>query len=283
MAAGMTRVRLDELLVQRGHVTSREKARALVLAGQVSVAGIAHAKPGRLVSADIALAVAPSPTYVSRGGIKLAHALERFGVDPSGRVCADIGASTGGFTDCLLQRGARRVFAIDVGYGQLDWRLRNDPRVVVLDRTNARYIEGLPEVVSLITIDVSFISLRLVLPAARLISEPGADILTLVKPQFEAGRGLVGKGGVVRDPTVHRRVLESLWDWAPGAGFELLGLTASPIRGAAGNAEFLAHLRLGASGSRGPGPDGLIDLALTEAERSLGTPWSAPAPALDRR
>lgn len=258
MAAGVARVRLDELLVQRGHVATREKARALVLTGRVSVGGLAHARPGHLVRADTAIEVASGPSFVSRGGLKLAHGLAAFGVEPADRVCADLGASTGGFTDCLLQRGARRVFAVDVGYGQLDWRLRTDPRVVVVDRTNARYLDSLPEAVSLVTIDVSFISLRLVLPAARLIGEPETEAVVLIKPQFEAGRTLVGKGGVVRDPMIHRQVLTSLADWLRENGYRLEGIVPSPVQGPAGNVEFLAHVRWGSVAPGDPTADEAI-------------------------
>ena len=243
MALRVPRVRLDELLVRRGHAPSREKARALVLAGRVMVPGSASAKPGQLVPEDLHLDLAPSEPYVSRGGLKLAHALDVFSVDPTDCVCADIGASTGGFTDCLLQRGARRVYAIDVGYGQLDWKLRNDPRVVVLERTNARFLDSLPEPAQFVTIDASFISLRLLLPAAVRMSESDPDFVVLIKPQFEAGRERVGKGGVVRDPAVHRDVLVGFCDWAVKEGLMLHGLAASPVRGPAGNVEFLAHLR----------------------------------------
>lgn len=261
MAAPAARVRLDELLVRRGLALSREKAHALVLAGTVSVPGKPNPKPGLLVKEDVPIAVRESPTYVGRGGIKLEHALRRFSVPAAARVCADIGASTGGFTDCLLQAGAARVYAIDVGHGQLDWRLRTDPRVVVMDRTNARYLERLPEPVDLVTIDASFISLRSLIPAASRIARPEADIIALVKPQFEAGRHRVGKGGVVRDVEVHRDVLASLAAWLPEAGLGMADVTASPIRGPAGNVEFLAHIRPDGQGGHGPA----IARALDEA------------------
>ena len=267
MSAATTRVRLDELLVQRGHAASREKARALVLAGRVAIGGVGPAKPGRLVSADAALEVRPAAEYVSRGGLKLAHALARFQVEPRGRVCADIGASTGGFTDCLLQRGAARVYAIDVGYGQLAWSLRTDPRVIVMDRTNARSIEALPDAVTLTTVDVSFISLRTILPAIARIAARESEIVALVKPQFEAGKARVGKGGVVRDPSIHHEVLSGLSGWFLGAGYLLLGLVPSPLRGAAGNVEFLAHLRQGEiTRADDPGPGRLVQVALDEAQ-----------------
>ncbi len=239
-----SRIRLDELLVQRGHTPTREKARALVLAGRVTAPGLPFLKPGQRVPDDLQLDVTVGQTFVSRGGLKLDHALTHFRVDPAGAVCADFGASTGGFTDCLLQRGANRVYAVDVSYGQLDWRLRGDTRVVVLERTNARFLDRLDEPVSLTVMDVSFISLRMLLPTILRISAPGAELVTLVKPQFEAGKGRVGKGGIVRDPAVHREVLTGLASWLEAAGQELVGVTASPIRGAGGNAEFLAHVRL---------------------------------------
>jgi 23S rRNA (cytidine1920-2'-O)/16S rRNA (cytidine1409-2'-O)-methyltransferase len=255
------RVRLDELLVRRGHAPSREKARALVLAGRVSVPGSATAKPGQLVSDNVPLAVVPSEPYVSRGGIKLAHALDTFEVQPEGKICADIGASTGGFADCLLQRGAARVYAIDVGYGQLHWKLRNDPRVVVMERTNARFLQSLPERPALITIDVSFISLRLVLPAAVRVATADAALVVLIKPQFEAGRERVGKGGVVRDPAVHREVLSAFAQWAEQQNLAIEGFAVSPIRGPAGNIEFFAHVL-----PSGPMRTGEADLEAALAE-----------------
>jgi len=247
MAPRSDRVRLDELLVRRGLAQSRSQARALVLAGQVRIPGALHLKPGLLLHEDTAMTVAPAPTYVSRGGLKLVHALEHFNVDPSGWICADIGASTGGFTDCLLQHGAARVYAVDVGYGQLDWRLRNDARVVVMERTNARYLQGLPETVDLVVVDASFISLRLLLPTVMRVARPNGRLIALVKPQFEAGRQEVGKGGVVRDVETHRKVLHSLAEWIGEAGLTLHGLTASPLRGPAGNVEFLADVMLGSA------------------------------------
>ena len=265
MATRTARVRLDELLVSQGHAPSRHQAKALILAGRVEVPSGATAKPGLLVDPDATLKVAPAPSYVSRGGQKLAHGLDQLGVNPAGRICADVGASTGGFTDCLLQRGATRVYAIDVGYGQLDWRLRTDPRVVVLERTNARYLESLPEPVSLVVVDASFISLRNLLPAIRRFSTPDADVVALVKPQFEAGRSQVGKGGVVRDERVHREVLESLRSWLTAHGAQLRGLAVSPIRGPAGNVEFLAHVQFGPVQSEAPA--NMIERVLQEARR----------------
>jgi len=238
----VAKVRLDTLLTRRGLAESRQKAQALILAGQVLVDDELIDKPGKRVQEDAQVAIREGLKYVSRGGLKLEHALDRFGVDVSDKVVADVGASTGGFTDCLLQRGARRVYAIDVGYGQLAWRLRQDPRVVVLERTNIRYLEGLPEVVDLATIDVSFISLELVWPVVIELLSPRGEILALVKPQFEAGREEVQKGGVVRDPQVHRQVLEKVVRGPLGEGLRLRGLTASPLKGPAGNVEFFAYL-----------------------------------------
>jgi 23S rRNA (cytidine1920-2'-O)/16S rRNA (cytidine1409-2'-O)-methyltransferase len=236
------RQRLDVLLVERGLAESRARAQALIMAGEVQVDGVVVRRAGQPVAATAAITVAAPPRYVSRGGEKLAHALATFAVDPSGLVCADIGASTGGFTDCLLQHGAARVYAIDVGYGQLHWSLRQDQRVVPVERTNIRYLEGLPEPVALATIDVSFISLKLVLPAARRLLTPDGRVIALIKPQFEAGRGEVGKGGVVRDRATHRAVLLEIATAAPASGLAVQALTPSPLRGPAGNVEFLALL-----------------------------------------
>ena len=264
---GTRGIRLDQLLVERGFFATRSRARAAILAGQVRVDGRVVDKAGATVPPDAAIAVAADPIpYVSRGGVKLEHALRAFDLVKAveGVVAADIGASTGGFTDCLLQHGARRVYAIDVGYGQLAWRLRQDPRVVVMERVNARHLApaDLPEPVQLVTIDVSFISLRLILPAARGILVPGGGVIALIKPQFEAGPADVGKGGIVRDPAVHRRVLEEVTAAAEALGFGLLGLTASPIRGADGNREFLALWR-------GPGTPAGATLAAVLAGRPL--------------
>lgn len=240
--------RLDRLLCGRGLVASREKGRRLIMAGEVTVNGLVADKPGVRVRADAEIAVRQQPLYVSRGGLKLAAALDSFAVTVQGAVAADVGASTGGFADCLLQRGATRVYAIDVGYGQLAWRLRQDERVVVLERTNARYLEALAEPVDLVVVDVSFISLKLVLPAARSWLGASGHIIALIKPQFEAGREQVGKGGVVRDPAVHRAVLQDLIVWAAGQGYGPQGLIRSPIKGPAGNVEFLIWLRPGEKG-----------------------------------
>jgi 23S rRNA (cytidine1920-2'-O)/16S rRNA (cytidine1409-2'-O)-methyltransferase len=251
-------------LVERGLAASREQARARILAGDVLVDGQVAAKPGVLVADAAALEVRAAPTFVSRGGEKLAHALARFGIQVAGRVALDAGASTGGFTDCLLQRGARRVYAVDVGYGQLDWRLRQDPRVVVMERTNLRQLAALPEPIDLATLDLSFISLRLVLEAVRQLLQPAGEVVALVKPQFEAGRGQVGRGGVVRDPAIHRAVLDEVLGWAQAHGFGVRGLTASPLRGPAGNVEFLAHLA-----KQEPGATPAADWATAEQRRLL--------------
>jgi len=254
---------LDVLLVERGLAESRTQAQRLIRAGLVRVAGQVADKPGTQVATDAGITLQARPRFVGRGGKKLEAALVRFGLDVAGAVAADVGASTGGFTDCLLQHGACRVYAIDVGYGQLDWRLRNDPRVVVMERTNARYLESLPEPVDLATADVSFISLGLILPAVVRWLRPGGQVVALIKPQFEAGRREVGKGGVVRDPEVHQRVLERVLGVAADLGLGLCELMPSPLRGPAGNVEFL--------GWWGPGADGLeaeaaIAVCMTEVE-----------------
>ncbi len=233
-------MRLDVLLVERGLAPSRERAQALILEGAVRVAGEARSKAGEAVLVDAPIeVVGPAMPFVSRGGLKLRRALEAFGVDPRGKVCLDVGASTGGFTDCLLQAGAVRVYAVDVGYGQLDWKLRQDSRVVVMEKTNIRRLTELPEQPELATIDVSFISLTKVLePVTRLLAP---EIIALVKPQFEAGPKAAPKG-VVRDPAVHRRVLETVLERTREVGWGARGLVASPILGPAGNREFLLWL-----------------------------------------
>jgi len=236
--------RLDVLLVNKGLVESRTQAQRFIMAGAVRVNGQVMTKPGTRVPTDANVAVEAAQPYVSRGGYKLAAALDVFGVNVQGVVAADVGASTGGFTDVLLQRGARRVYAIDVGYGQLAWKLREDKRVVVMERTNARYLEHLPEMVDIVTIDASFISLRLLLPSVRNWLRPHGHVIALIKPQFEAGREQVGKGGVVREPSVHKHVLRTLVGWACEAGWHVGGITCSPVRGPAGNIEFLWWLRL---------------------------------------
>jgi 23S rRNA (cytidine1920-2'-O)/16S rRNA (cytidine1409-2'-O)-methyltransferase len=241
----MSRVRLDQLLLDRKLAPSRERARALVIAGQVTVDGKTVSKAGTAVddSADVALVV-PDHPYVGRGGLKLAHALDSFHIPVAGREGLDIGASTGGFTDVMLQRGAVRVVALDVGHGQLDWRLRQDPRVIVLEHVNARNLTlgMLPGKVDLVTIDVSFISLSRILPVIPPVLRPGADIVALVKPQFEAGREEVRKG-IIRDTAIHARVLDEVSAAAAGVGLTRVASTPSPITGQKGNVEFLAHFR----------------------------------------
>ncbi|MEN8098671.1 MAG: TlyA family RNA methyltransferase [Chloroflexota bacterium] len=239
-----TKSRLDSLIFSRDLTQSREVAKRLILAGKVKVDGILVDKPGTQVSLEASIHITEPAKYVSRGGHKLEAALISFDLDVEGFVVADIGASTGGFTDCLLQNGAARIYAIDVGYGQLAWKLRQDPRVVVMDRTNARHLEALGEQVNLVVIDASFISLRLLLPQAKQWLAPQGTIISLVKPQFEAGRKQVGKGGVVRDAKVHRQVLVDLMNWCPSQDLYPCGLIPSPIRGPAGNVEFLLHCSL---------------------------------------
>jgi 23S rRNA (cytidine1920-2'-O)/16S rRNA (cytidine1409-2'-O)-methyltransferase len=234
--------RLDLLVHRRGLAASREGARRLIMAGVVRVNGVVVDKPGARIKDDVEVSVEGQPPYVSRGGLKLEKALDRFGIVPAGRVVADVGASTGGFTDLWLQRGALRVYAIDVGYGQLAWKLRQDPRVINMERTNARHLASLPEPVELASIDVSFISLDLILPRVYAWLVDGGQAVALVKPQFEAGADRVGKGGVVRDPDTHRDVLSGVLEKAIESGWQLLGLTRSPLVGPAGNIEFLAWL-----------------------------------------
>jgi 23S rRNA (cytidine1920-2'-O)/16S rRNA (cytidine1409-2'-O)-methyltransferase len=244
--------RLDRLLVARGLAESRERAQAMILAGVVEVNGVRGGKSGTLVSHDsLVKVVACVIPFVSRGGLKLEAALDHFRIPISGRVAMDVGASTGGFTDCLLQRGVPRVYALDVGYGQLHLRIRRDPRVVVMERCNVRYLQpgDLQERPQLATIDVSFISLRIVLPAVNRLLAPVSDILALVKPQFEVGKGEVGKGGVVRDATLHRRVLEEITSVGESMGLGVSSPFPSPIRGPKGNQEFFLHLRSSPSGA----------------------------------
>ena len=242
-----SRQRLDQLLVERGLAESRAKAQALLLAGVVFSGERRLDKPGQGVSADVPLEVrAPAIPYVSRGGVKLAHGLDQFGIDPAGLVALDIGASTGGFTDVLLRRGAERVYAVDVGHGQLDWRLRNHPKVIVLERLNARDLtcEQVPEPIDLVVCDTSFISLKLVLPPALQLTHPNACLVALIKPQFEVGKGQVGKGGVVRDPALHQEVCAEIARWLEEQqGWQVLGVTSSPITGPKGNREFLIAAR----------------------------------------
>ncbi len=237
------RVRLDQALVAQGLVPSRQRAQALVRAGLVRVAGTVADRPDQLVDPAVSIDLDRVKTYVSRGGDKLVAALDAFGIDPSGRVCLDVGASTGGFTDLLLQRGADRVIAVDVGYGQLAWSLRQDPRVTVMERVNIRHLDRLPVPADLAVIDVSFISLRLVLPRVHQLLSPPGDVVALVKPQFEVGKGAVGKGGVVRDPEQHRQVSSEVRQFAEENGYTGAGEIPSPILGAKGNREFFLHLR----------------------------------------
>ena len=241
--------RLDVLLVEQMYAETRSKAQAIIMAGLVYVNGQKADKAGMSFDADTAQIEVRGQAcpYVSRGGLKLEKALRDFGVDPAGFVCSDSGCSTGGFTDCLLQQGASKVFAIDVGYGELNWKIRNDPRVVVMERTNIRYVtpEDIGEPLDLSVIDVSFISLKIVLPAIKnLLKEQQGQVLCLIKPQFEAGRENVGKNGVIREPAVHKAVLDDFVALAKELGFTILGLTFSPVKGPAGNIEFLGHLTL---------------------------------------
>ena len=249
----MAKVRLDVLLVERGLAESRAKAQALIMAGQVRVSDQVALKPATTIPADSVVTVDTGPRFVSRGGEKLDAALELFELDVTGWVCADVGASTGGFTDCLLQRGAAKVYAIDVGKGILHWKLRNDPRVVVMEETNARYVESLPEPLSLVTVDASFISLKILLPVVKKwldFSQGGGDkgerkrnVVALIKPQFEAGKKDVARGdGVIRDPEIHKQVLLDILGFAQNEGFQIRALIKSPLLGPKGNAEFLVWL-----------------------------------------
>ena len=241
-----TKVRLDRLLVERGLAESGARAQALVLAGRVFRGEERLDKPGLMLAADCALAVRAVEEHVSRGAHKLIAGLDAFGLDPADLICLDVGASTGGFTDVLLRRGAARVYAVDVGYGQLDARLRADARVVVLERTNARHLTTtqVPEPIGLLVCDASFISLRTVLPAPLALTRPGAALVALIKPQFEVGKGRVGKGGVVRDPALHQEVCDAIGDWLGGLpGWTVLGIVPSPLLGPAGNREFLIGAR----------------------------------------
>jgi 23S rRNA (cytidine1920-2'-O)/16S rRNA (cytidine1409-2'-O)-methyltransferase len=245
------KVRADELMVARGLAESRARAQALIMAGLVFAGDRRLEKPGQRLAADASLTVkGRDHPWVSRGGVKLAHALDHFGVDPKGLVALDVGASTGGFTDVLLARGAARVYSVDVGQGQLDWKLRNDPRVVVLEKTNVRTLTRahVPQPPSLIVCDVSFIGVEKALPAALALAAPGAHLIALIKPQFEVGKGEVGKGGVVRDPELHRAVCERIAAWLEAQpGWRVLGVVESPIAGADGNKEFLIAARLAPS------------------------------------
>ena len=247
------KVRIDTLLFERGLVESREKGRRLIMAGEVRVSGQRVDKPGTQVSAEAIIELKAKPRFASRGGDKLLGALEAFQLNPTGWVCVDVGASTGGFTDCLLQHGAVKVYAIDVGEGILEWKLRNDPRVVVMENTNARYVETMPEPIRFVTIDASFISLKILLPVAQKWLTSEGEIVALIKPQFEAGKDRVGRKGVVRDPEVHREVLLEVLGFAQSLGLEAAGLIKSPLLGPAGNVEFLARL-----GKQGKPPESMI-------------------------
>ena len=249
--------RLDKVMVAQGLVETRARARGLIMAGDVWVQGERVDKPGTAVATDADIEVKAPMPYVSRGGFKLAAALTDFGIDVTGRICADVGACTGGFTDVLLQHGAARVYAIDVGYGQLDWKLRQDERVIVMERTNARYLESLPEPITFAAVDVSFISLKLILPAIQEWLASEGDIVALVKPQFEAGPQQVGKGGIVKDEVVHQQVLLDILNWARAKGLAPMGLMASPVTGSGGNVEFLLWLQ--------PGTGGVVDEAAVAA------------------
>ena len=238
--------RLDVMMVQRGLAPSREKAKAIIMAGEVLVDGQREDKPGTAFAETVEITVKGNPLpYVSRGGLKLEKAVSQFELNLEGRICMDVGSSTGGFTDCMLQNGAVKVYSVDVGHGQLAWKLRNDSRVVCMERTNIRYVtpENIQEPPSFVSIDVSFISLTKVLPAVRALMEEDGEIVCLIKPQFEAGREKVGKKGVVRDPAVHREVILRVASFALSIGFALLHLEFSPVKGPEGNIEYLLHLQ----------------------------------------
>ena len=264
----MAKVRLDVALVEGGFAESREKAKRLIMAGIVYVNNQKSDKAGNTVKPDDVIEVrGQALKYVSRGGLKLEKAMKVFPIDLSGFICADIGASTGGFTDCMLQNGASKVYAIDVGYGQLDWKLRTDERVVNLERTNFRYVtrEQIPEELDFASVDVSFISLSLILPVMRTLLKNGGSAVCLIKPQFEAGKEKVGKKGVVRDPAVHKEVLDDFVALTNEIGFKILGLTFSPVKGPEGNIEFLAHLTL--ADTVGIEPD--TEAVVTQAHNTL--------------
>lgn len=256
--------RLDVLMVEKGLAQTRTKAQAIIMSGDVYIANQKVDKAGTMIDPETEIEVRVKNTcpYVSRGGLKLEKALRDFGIDPTGYVCSDSGASTGGFTDCLLQKGAKKVFAIDVGYGQLAWSLREDPRVVCMERTNIRYLtpEDLGEPLDLSVVDVSFISLRIVLPAIRALLKPTGQVVCLIKPQFEAGREKVGKKGVVRDPAVHLEVLQMFTALAKELNFTICNLTFSPVKGPEGNIEFLGHL------SMAPGEEHIPELEALVSE-----------------
>lgn len=263
-----TKKRLDVILVEKGFLPSREKAKAIIMSGNVYVDGQKADKAGELFAEDANFEVRNNEnSYVSRGGLKLEKALDFFGADVAGKIAIDAGASTGGFSDCLLRRGVEKLYSVDVGYGQLAWEIRNNPRVICMERTNIRYVthEQIPDIIELAVIDVSFISLKIVLPAIRGLMEDEGDVYCLIKPQFEAGREKIGKKGVVRDPQVHKEVIEKFIDDANEAGFSVCGVTFSPITGPEGNIEFLGHL----SCAEGSGNDIDIEKLVEDAHNSL--------------
>lgn len=258
----MKKIRLDQLVYDLGFTESRERAKTTIMSGLVFVNGQRADKPGTPVSPEAKIEVrGEALPFVSRGGFKLDKALKVFPVDPSGKICIDCGASTGGFTDVLLQHGAAKVYAVDVGYGQLAWKLRTDERVVNLERTNLRYItrEQIPDEIQLAVMDVSFISIKLVLPAVKELLLPGADIICLIKPQFEAGRDEVGKKGVVRDGKVHCEVIHNILNFAPQAGLTVMGLDYSPIKGPEGNIEYICHMKNGLFEGAAPDVEALVE------------------------
>ena len=266
----MSKIRLDQLIFEKGFAESREKAKALIMSGCVFLDGQRADKPGMSVSPDTEPEVHKKElAFVSRGGYKLDKAIRVFGIDPEGKRCIDCGASTGGFTDVLLQHGAEKVYAVDVGYGQLAWTLRTDPRVVNLERTNLRYVtkEQIPDLLDLAVCDVSFISLRLVMPAVAPLLKPDAEIMCLIKPQFEAGRELVGKKGVVRDAAVHEQVIRTVLEFMPSIGFSVQGLDYSPITGPEGNIEFLLYMRKSDADSVEPDISSLVERAHRELKK----------------
>lgn len=259
----MPKIRLDVLLVERGLAESRAKAQALIMAGQVRVADQVALKPATAVDSESKLTVDSGPRFVSRGGEKLDAALGAFGIDVNGFICADVGSSTGGFTDCLLQRGAVKVYAIDVGKGILHWKLRNDRRVVVMEETNARYVESIPEPLDLVTVDASFISLKILLPVIKHWLNSKTEIICLVKPQFEAGKKDVARGdGVIRDPQIHKQVLLDVLNFAQQEGFTIRGLIKSPLLGPKGNAEFLVWLNQLTGSERSADISALVETVL---------------------
>lgn len=257
----MKKVRLDQLVFDLGYTDSRERAKTTIMSGHVFVNGQRADKPGMPVAPDAAVEVrGDALPFVSRGGFKLDKALKVFPVDPDGKVCIDCGASTGGFTDVLLQHGAARVYAVDVGYGQLAWKLRNDERVINLERTNLRYVteEQIPEPADLAVMDVSFISIKLVLPAVKRLLKPDADLICLIKPQFEAGREEVGKKGVVRDERVHKEVVNGILQFAPTVGLSVMGLDFSPVKGPEGNIEYICYMKNGEHTAPAPDVDAVV-------------------------